>query len=76
MRDVWHLKVYDLNFPWAKKLNIDYKIPLSLLDRLYTDNTRYVTRSVANHLNDIAKIDPDLVIEDTQTLARLQKTGR
>ena len=49
--------------PWAKKLNIDYKVLIRLLDRLYSDNTRYVTRSVANHLNDISKIDPELAIE-------------
>jgi len=44
--------------PWSKKLTIDYTEPLKHLD-----NTRYVTRSVANHLNDIAKIDAPLVIE-------------
>ena len=49
--------------PWAKKLNIHYSKPLFLLDTLYQDKTRYVTRSVANHLNDIAKIDASLVID-------------
>ena len=49
--------------PWAKKLTIDYALPLKHLELLYSDNTRYVTRSVANHLNDIAKIDAPLVIE-------------
>jgi len=49
--------------PWAKKLNISYHDPLPLLDVLYYDETRYVTRSVANHLNDISKIDADFVIE-------------
>ena len=49
--------------PWAKKLTIDYKATLKHLDLLYSDGTRYVTRSVANHLNDIAKIDAPLVIE-------------
>jgi len=34
-----------------------------LLDRLHADPTRYVTRSVANHLNDIAKSHPQKVIE-------------
>ncbi|MEE2818733.1 MAG: hypothetical protein VX953_13405, partial [Pseudomonadota bacterium] len=32
------------------------------LDRLSGDPTRYVTRSVANHLNDISKKDPELVL--------------
>ena len=56
--------------PWAKKLNIDYTEPLRHLDLLYSDATRYVTRSVANHLNDIAKIDASLVID---TLKRWEK---
>ena len=41
---------------------MDPTTPLTLLDRLHADPTRYVTRSVANHLNDIAKIDGDLVV--------------
>lgn len=49
--------------PWAKKLTLDYLKPITLLDDLYVDNKRYVTRSVANHLNDIAKLDAPLVIE-------------
>ncbi|MBU1667808.1 DNA alkylation repair protein [bacterium] len=49
--------------PWAKKLNIDYRLALEHLELLYDDKTRYVTRSVANHLNDIAKMDASLVIE-------------
>ena len=49
--------------PWAKKLTIDYSEPLTHLENLFDDNTRYVTRSVANHLNDIAKEDAPLVIE-------------
>jgi len=59
--------------PWAKKLNIDYTEPLRHLDLLYSDTTRYVTRSVANHLNDIAKIDASLVIN---TLKRWKKQNR
>ena len=49
--------------PWAKKLTLDYHEPLEHLELLYADPTRYVTRSVANHLNDIAKIDALLVLE-------------
>ncbi len=55
--------------PWCIGINIDYQKPLILLDRLYDDDTRYVVRSVANHLNDIAKIDAALVI---QTLKKWQ----
>jgi hypothetical protein len=36
---------------------------LPLLTKLHADKTRYVTRSVANHLNDIAKTHPELVVE-------------
>ncbi len=53
--------------PWAKKIHLSHQIPIELLDILYADKTRYVTRSVANHLNDIAKIDVSLVL---QTLTR------
>ncbi|MFG6094171.1 DNA alkylation repair protein [Leptothoe sp. ISB3NOV94-8A] len=49
--------------PWAQKLTIDYQKPLPILESLYADKTRYVTRSVANHLNDISKVDPNLVID-------------
>lgn len=59
--------------PWAQKLAIDYKRPLAILDALYSDSTRFVTRSVANHLNDISKIDPKLVVD---TLSRWQKSKK
>ncbi len=59
--------------PWAKKLTTDYSKPLALLENLYSDKTRYVTRSVANHLNDISKIDAPLVIE---TLKQWKSTNR
>ena len=48
--------------PWAKKIDFDYKRAEEILDNLYFDKSRYVVRSVANHLNDISKIDPDFVI--------------
>lgn len=59
--------------PWAKKINLDYKKTIQILDNLYFDSSRYVTRSVSNHLNDIAKIDPNLVIE---VLKKWQKTKK
>jgi len=49
--------------PWAKKLTLDYHVPFVLLNQLFSDRTRYVTRSVANHLNDVSKIDAPYVIE-------------
>lgn len=48
--------------PWAEKININYIQTQKILDNLYCDKTRYVTRSVANHLNDISKIDEGYVI--------------
>ncbi len=48
--------------PWCQKLQIPATQALPLLERLYTDETRYVTRSVANHMNDLSKIDPELTI--------------
>lgn len=59
--------------PWSRRLKIDHGVPLPLLDRLHADTTRYVTRSVANHLNDIAKVDPTTVLT---TLARWRDLGK
>ena len=59
--------------PWGKKLTLDYQRPLQHLNNLFYDDTRYVTRSVANHLNDIAKIDAPLVLE---TLKRWKASGK
>ena len=49
--------------PWARGIDIDPGRPLELLDLLHADPTRYVTRSVANHLNDVSKTDPDAVLK-------------
>jgi len=59
--------------PWAKKISLDYKIPVQFLDSLYTDSTRYVTRSVANHVNDISKIAPDFAIHTLKRWVREEK---
>lgn len=59
--------------PWAKAVDLPPDRTLPLLDRLHGDPTRYVTRSVANHLNDIAKTEPDLVLD---RLARWDRTGK
>ena len=49
--------------PWAKAVAMHPDQILPLLDVLHADSTRYVTRSVSNHLNDIAKKDPDLMMD-------------
>ncbi|MEM8862802.1 MAG: DNA alkylation repair protein, partial [Chloroflexota bacterium] len=59
--------------PWSQKLIINHHQPMHILDLLFADHTRYVTRSVANHLNDIAKIEPELVIS---TLKRWKESGK
>ena len=48
--------------PWSKRLSIEVTTPLPFLDTLHADPTRYVTRSVSNHLNDVAKTNPKLVL--------------
>ncbi len=59
--------------PWGQKLNIITENPeltISLLESLKYDEELYVRKSVANHLNDISKFNPKLVI---QTLSKWQK---
>ena len=59
--------------PWAKKINYDYKKGAELLDNLFYDSARIVTRSVANHLNDISKFDEKFVLD---CLLRWKKSGK
>lgn len=49
--------------PWAQAIPLPPDRALPLLDRLHADPTRYVTRSVANHLNDVTKIDAALAFD-------------
>ena len=49
--------------PWARQvraLNRDPHLTVPILDRLCTDESGTVRRSVANHLNDISRLDPRL----------------
>ncbi len=51
--------------PWARRLVAPQWDPLAvlpLLDRLHDDPELYVRRSVANHLNDLAKDHPTLAV--------------
>lgn len=59
--------------PWSQKIVIPVTAPLPILDNLFHDKTRLVTRSVANHLNDISKTDPDLCVD---TLLGWRKSGK
>ena len=52
--------------PWAPHLRAirdDPSITLPLLEALRYDPDRYVTRSVANHLGDIGKDHPDVLLD-------------
>lgn len=52
--------------PWASRLRGLMEDPspaVELLERLFDDESEYVRRSVANHLNDISKDHPDLAVE-------------
>lgn len=49
--------------PWAANIDLDPLVPLRFLDALHADPTRYVTRSVANHMNDLTRHAPDVVVE-------------
>lgn len=51
--------------PWGERLNDFIKDPkhtLPILEKLKFDEELYVRKSVANHLNDIAKDNPDFVL--------------
>ena len=52
--------------PWGRQLRAfidDPRPTINLLDRLVDDPSAYVRKSVANHLNDISKDHPELVLE-------------
>lgn len=55
--------------PWAQAVTLSQEQTLPLLAQLHADPTRYVTRSVANHLNDISKTNPEQVVNALQDWA-------
>lgn len=59
--------------PWGIGIDLPAGAALSLLDRLHADRARFVTRSVANHLNDISKKDARPVLA---ALNRWKQEGR
>lgn len=61
--------------PWGERLHEFIKEPrstLEILEQLKFDSELYVRKSVSNHLNDIAKDHPDLVVD---VLRQWQKTA-
>lgn len=54
------------HLPWAKGVPDLVRHPgatRSLVDALYDDESEFVRRSVANHVNDLSRDDPDLAAE-------------
>ncbi|MCI2420258.1 DNA alkylation repair protein [Saccharopolyspora sp. K220] len=72
--------------PWAKRVPAILANPratLPVVNALYRDESEYVRRSVANHLNDLSRQQPELVVETAaawladpdDNTARLVKNG-
>jgi 3-methyladenine DNA glycosylase AlkC len=54
------------NLPWGQKISHmkqNLKKNIKILEKLKTDESLYVRKSVANHMNDISWIDADLTIK-------------
>ncbi|GAA4869122.1 DNA alkylation repair protein [Actinomycetospora straminea] len=54
------------HLPWARGVPELVRRPgvtRAVVDALYTDESEYVRRSVANHVNDLARDDPDLAAD-------------
>ncbi len=59
--------------PWAMRVPSLFAEPqrgLALLERLVDDESEYVRRSVANHINDVAKNHPELAVETCERWLR------
>jgi 3-methyladenine DNA glycosylase AlkC len=59
--------------PWSPRITLELDAALPILERLHTDSSRFVIRSVANHLHDIAFDRPDIVLD---TLARWKPSAQ
>lgn len=55
--------------PWAQRVLLPPPDVVAVLEALHGDNTRFVTRSIANNLNDLSRTEPELVLS---TLERWQ----
>ena len=55
--------------PWAIRVPKIIKNPawtIPILEALYRDSSEYVRRSVSNHLNDLSRNEPELVLQTAQ----------
>ena len=59
--------------PWSPRITTPPEAAIPILDNLLSDDYRFVTRSVANHLNDISRTNPELVLA---TLGRWRDSGK
>ena len=59
--------------PWGIGITTAPERTLPLLDRLHGDGTRFVTRSVANHLNDLSKVMPGAVMDRLEAWAATRR---
>lgn len=64
------------SLPWGLNVGLHVRAPLAFLNILHSDNTRFVTRSVANHLNDISKKNPNLVVDTLKSWAHEGKQNK
>jgi 3-methyladenine DNA glycosylase AlkC len=59
--------------PWSPRITTPPEAALPILDNLFFDSKRFVIMSVANHLNDISRTNPELVLN---TLERWHASGK
>lgn len=58
--------------PWASRLTLPREPVLAILQQLNKDESKFVQKSVANHLNDLGKDDPEWLVE---VMAGWQQSG-
>ena len=59
--------------PWAQRVLLPPQDVVDVLTIIHADPTRYVTRSIANTLNDLSRDHPDLVITTLQSWTKAAK---
>lgn len=59
--------------PWAQRVRLPVDSIIEVMNSLHADPTRYVTRSVANTMNDLSRENPKLVID---TLEQWRRSAR